>query len=93
MSTTSPDGSTQFIDMSKAMDLPAAWAAGSIVSTAQDILTFIQALFSGQLLQPTYFAMMNYFVGTAGPAYAMVKSYGLGLVSMEIAGIEVIGHM
>ena len=88
-----PKDSAQFIDMSNAMHVSAAWAAGGIVSTAEDLLTFIRALFEKRLLRPASFSQMTDLIVAADPVYPMVNGYGLGLVSMEVAGRACFGHV
>jgi D-alanyl-D-alanine carboxypeptidase len=91
--SVTPEDSVQFIDMRNAMHVSAAWAAGGIVSTAEDLLTFSRALFGKQLLKPASFSHMRCFTVAADPIYPMVNGYGLGLVSMEIAGKACYGHV
>ena len=50
------------IDLTHVMHVSAAWAAGGVVSTADDVLAFDQALFGGRLVQPDTFARMKAFV-------------------------------
>jgi D-alanyl-D-alanine carboxypeptidase len=88
-----PEDSAQFIDMSNTMHVSAAWAAGGIVSTAGDLLTFNQALFGKQILKPASLSQMRDFIVAADPVYPMVNGYGLGLVSMKIAGKACCGHV
>jgi D-alanyl-D-alanine carboxypeptidase len=88
-----PEDSAQFIDMSNAMHVSAAWAAGGIVSAAEDLLTFNRALFGRQLLRPVSLSQMTDFTVAADPVYPMVNGYGLGLVSMTIAGRACYGHV
>ena len=79
--------------MSNAMHVSAAWAAGGIVSAAEDLLTFNRALFGRRLLRPVSFSQMTDLIVAADPVYPMVNGYGLGLVSMEIAGKTCYGHV
>jgi D-alanyl-D-alanine carboxypeptidase len=88
-----PENSAQFIDMSNVMHVSAAWAAGGVVSTVGDLLIFNQALFGKQLLKPVSLRQMKGFITAADPVYPMVNGYGLGLVSMEIAGKMCWGHV
>jgi D-alanyl-D-alanine carboxypeptidase len=88
-----PEDPAQFVDMSNAMHVSAAWAAGGIVSTAEDLLTFNRALFGKQVLKPASLSQMRGFTAAADPFYPMVNGYGLGLVSMEIAGKACHGHV
>jgi D-alanyl-D-alanine carboxypeptidase len=52
-----------------------AWAAGAIVSTADDVATFFRALYRGRLLRPELLRAMR----TTVAAYSQTARYGLGL--------------
>ena len=58
---------------------PFPWAAGAIVSTADDIATFYQALFSGRLLDRTLMRAMETTVAEGGKVDIPGQRYGLGL--------------
>jgi D-alanyl-D-alanine carboxypeptidase len=88
-----PEDPDQFIDMGNVLHVTAAWAAGGIVSTAQDLLIFSQALFCKQFLTPASLDQMNGFVEATDAVYPIVKGYGLGLIAMEIAGKTYYGHV
>jgi CubicO group peptidase (beta-lactamase class C family) len=55
------------------------WAAGGMVSTTEDLLTFADALFSGQLISDESFAEMFTFVPTDNPN----KGEGMGIYRIE----------
>ncbi len=55
------------------------WAAGGMVSTTEDLLTFGDALFSGQLISEESFAEMFTFVPTDNPN----KGEGMGVYRIE----------
>ena len=60
-----------------------AWAAGAIVSTADDIATFYRALLQGQVIKPELLAEMQATVA----AYSPTQRYGLGLAQLpSLAG-------
>jgi D-alanyl-D-alanine carboxypeptidase len=65
-----------------------AWAAGSIVSTVDDIARFYRALLTGRLLRPDLLAAMKTTV-TAGNAGFR---YGLGLIYGDAPCSAVWGH-
>ena len=52
-----------------------AWAAGAVVSTADDLATFVGALLGGRLLSPALMAEMQQTVPLGVPG----EGYGLGL--------------
>jgi D-alanyl-D-alanine carboxypeptidase len=58
---------------------PFPWAAGAIVSTADDIATFYRALFSGRLLDHTLMHAMETTVAEGGKVDIPGQRYGLGL--------------
>jgi D-alanyl-D-alanine carboxypeptidase len=84
---------SQLINMGNIMHVSAAWAAGGIVSTVKDMLIFGKALLNEQFLEPASLVKMIDFIGAADPVYPMVNGYGLGLLSMEIAGNTYYGHV
>jgi D-alanyl-D-alanine carboxypeptidase len=51
------------------------WAAGAIVSTADDLVRFHRGLFGGRLLRPALLGAMRTTVPIGGP-----QGYGLGLI-------------
>lgn len=59
------------------------WAAGGIVSNAEDVGTFVQALFEGKLLGPEMLSEMQTFEDMAG-----YPVYGLG-VTRNIEGLAI----
>jgi len=63
-----------------------AWAAGGLVSTASDLLTFASALFDGKLVSRETLAIMAQSVGTGGG-----REWGLGGGVAEVAGREGFG--
>jgi len=61
-----------------------AWAAGAIVSTADDVARFYRALLHGQLLRPDLLAAMKMTVAQGPPG----ESYGLGLWKTSSMGLS-----
>ncbi len=69
------DGKT-LVDATSAVDASAAWTAGALVSTTDDLTRFYTRLFSGDLLGPTELGEMTTWVRTDWPDE---PGYGLGL--------------
>jgi len=63
-----------------------AWAAGGMVSTVSDLMTFASALFDGKLVSRETLAIMAQSVGTGGG-----REWGLGGGVAEVAGREGFG--
>lgn len=81
-----PDG---YVDTTDG-DVSAAWAAGAMVSTAQDWARFQTALLTGQLLQPAELQEMQTTV-SEGPSTP--NRYGLGLEQIATPCGTVWGHV
>jgi D-alanyl-D-alanine carboxypeptidase len=64
-----------------------AWAAGGIVSNADDLCTFIEALATGKLIGEPWLGEMKTGVKTNGS-----DRYGLGLQIFEVPGGTAFGH-
>jgi D-alanyl-D-alanine carboxypeptidase len=66
------------------------WAAGALVSSADDLARFYRALFAGRLLRPDLLRAMETMVSAAqlGPG----SSYGLGLLRLRERCGSVWGH-
>ena len=90
---SNPENPSQFVEMTHVMHVSAAWAAGGIVSTADDLLAFDGALFGGKLVKPDTFSRMKDFVSASNPIFPFVGGYGLGLVAMRIDGKPAFGHL
>lgn len=67
-------------------------AAGSGISTLEDLLTFMYALMHGRLLPASMFAQMTDLQPTDGAL--RYSQYGLGIGRYDVAscGVELIGH-
>jgi D-alanyl-D-alanine carboxypeptidase len=63
-----------------------AWAAGGMVSTASDLMTFASALFDGKLVSRETLAIMAQSMGTEGE-----QAWALGGGVTEIAGHKAFG--
>lgn len=63
-------------------DLSVANAAGALVSTASDLTTFIDALFTGKIIKPASLAQMT----------AMENGYGKGLLQFPFSDKRLLGH-
>jgi len=64
------------------------WMTGGMVSTAPDLITFVRALFSGQLFDdPATLETMRVFSGSGSEA-----QFGLGIMRVRPGGTEFLGH-
>jgi D-alanyl-D-alanine carboxypeptidase len=92
------DGSGGFINQYPLMDrvdpefagryFPTAWTSGGMVSTAPDLITFVRALFNGQLFDdPATLETMRVYSGSGSEA-----QFGLGIMRVRPSGIELLGH-
>ncbi len=73
-------------------DMSWAWSAGAIVSSAQDLARFYQALLGGKLLRPELLRAMETTVD-AGAGVGAGARYGLGLSMLRLpCGVGVWGH-
>jgi len=66
--------------------LTAAWAAGAIVTTPQDLANWIRNLMQGQFVSSTSLQQM------ISPDPLSNNSYGLGIVRTQISGKVMYGH-
>jgi D-alanyl-D-alanine carboxypeptidase len=64
-----------------------AWAAGGMISTAEDLARFHRALLHGRLLRPSLLRQMLTTVPTDGGL-----RYGLGIATLDLPCGSVIGH-
>jgi D-alanyl-D-alanine carboxypeptidase len=62
------------------INMSIVWSAGGVVSTAEDLGIFAQALFEGRLLSPESMETMHGFVGVGGSWGARHLVYGMGLM-------------
>jgi D-alanyl-D-alanine carboxypeptidase len=78
-------------EVTYAADQSWAWAAGAMVSTPADLLTWANALYSGSVLNADAMAQML----TVVPTEARGLGYGLGMfeLSAEIGFARSMGHM
>jgi D-alanyl-D-alanine carboxypeptidase len=92
------DGSGGFINQHPLLDRVDAefaeryfrttWMTGGMVSTAPDLITFVRALFNGQLFEnPATLETMRVFSGSGSEA-----QFGLGIMRVRPSGIEFLGH-
>jgi D-alanyl-D-alanine carboxypeptidase len=88
-------GPTTVLDRS-----PVEWGAGGLVAPAAEAMRFLDALMHGELLSPGSLDAMTTFQNTAPlgvrePGAAdrgQREGYGLGLVRMKRAGVDLLGH-
>jgi CubicO group peptidase (beta-lactamase class C family) len=63
-----------------------AWAAGGMISSASDLMTFATALFDGQLVSRQTLATMAQPIGTEDR-----RAFALGGVAIDVAGHKAFG--
>ncbi len=68
-----------------------AWTAGAMVSTAEDLVKWAQALFQGGVLSQTTLDQMLAFHSPC-PGEPLLSGYGLGVCQFFIEGTEMWGH-
>jgi D-alanyl-D-alanine carboxypeptidase len=73
------------LDLTQALDPSWAWAAGAIVSNANDVTAFYRALLTGKILASTQLKEMKTIEPIAG-------TYGLGISMTEALCSRVWGH-
>ena len=83
-------GYTDGKDVTKEIYLQLLPAAGSVVSTVRDVDTFFQALWSGDLLDPTTVAEMR--TGRGNVQQGAWSDYGLGLATLSLGCGTAYGH-
>jgi D-alanyl-D-alanine carboxypeptidase len=66
------------------MDPSWGWAAGQLVSTPDDLNTFLRALLGGKLLEPAQLAQMRTTIPT-DPETKSGPGYGLGIFSLPLS--------
>ena len=81
-----PDGYVSTLEFPWYPHSSTAWAAGGIVSTASDLMTFASALFDGKLVSTETLAIMAQPMGTEGE-----RAWGLGGGVAEVAGHKAFG--
>ena len=69
----------------------AAGSAGSIASTAEDLVTWARALYSGRVLRPASLAAMVVDVADTAPFKPSIL-YGLGVQAATVDGRPTLGH-
>ena len=77
---------TSLVEFDTNTVVASSWTAGGLVSSADDLLTFVTALVEGRLLSPELFSQM--LDTTTAPR----DGYGLGVASYEFQGRIVFGH-
>ncbi len=79
--TKTADGYVNVLELPWYPHVSTSWAAGGMVSTASDLMTFASALFDGKLLSKETLAVMAKPLGTDG-----VRDYALGGAFVEMGG-------
>jgi D-alanyl-D-alanine carboxypeptidase len=85
---STPDG--RFVDVTE-LNPSAAWAAGAIISNAQDLSRFYRALMTGRLLTPSMLREMKTTVPT-DPTNPSGPGYGLGILRLPTPCGDNWGH-
>ncbi|CAM5264969.1 serine hydrolase [Streptomyces spiroverticillatus] len=76
---------TPFLDVTQ-LDPSSAWAAGSLISTPNDLNRFLSALLTGKLLRPAQLAQMRTTVAIpADSGYPAGTRFGLGISSQKLS--------
>ena len=70
-----------------------AFTSGAMASTADDLGVFFDNLFAGNLLSPAIMDEMKTFIPASNPGLDAQTGSGLGLMSFEMDGQELIGHV
>ncbi len=85
-------GYIDFSDRSN-LSMTFVWGTGNLISTADDLRVFANALWSGRLLEPEMFNAMTTLTPTGG-AYDMPElEYGLGMMGAQLAvGPDITGN-
>jgi D-alanyl-D-alanine carboxypeptidase len=78
--TRTPDGYLSTMEFPWYPDVTTSWAAGELVSTASDMMTFASAFFDGKLVSKETLAVMAQPLGTDGE-----RDWALGGAAAEIA--------
>jgi D-alanyl-D-alanine carboxypeptidase len=73
-------------DVTNKFDQSWAWAAGAMVSSTEDLLSWSQQLYGGHVLQPASLTLMTTFVDTGNKS---LPGYGLGVVREDAANTVV----
>jgi D-alanyl-D-alanine carboxypeptidase len=70
----------------------AAYASGAMVSTADDLVRFLESLFGGKLISPESLEHMTQFVEMSNPSFPEQTGSGLGIMRLTINEEEFWGH-
>ncbi|MEU8382176.1 serine hydrolase domain-containing protein [Streptosporangium sp. NPDC048865] len=92
LAVTGDDGKTRLVDVTE-MSQTMAWAAGEMISTADDLDRFMSALFRGRLLKPAQLERMftvpdgvKLFDGDDNPANDQPAAYTMGMSVLTLPG-------
>ncbi|MFC1969724.1 serine hydrolase domain-containing protein [Chloroflexota bacterium] len=83
-----PDGYISSLELPWYPHASAAWAAGEVVSTVSDLMTFASALFDGELVSRETLVVMAQPLGTD---VSTGRLWGLGGTGLEIDGLRAFG--
>ena len=70
-----------------------AYSSGAMVSTAEDLGTFVNHLMAGDLLSMPMMKEMTSFVDSVNPGFPAQNGYGLGLMRLTVGEHELVGHV
>jgi D-alanyl-D-alanine carboxypeptidase len=83
-----------FVDYTNHLDVSLGSSAGGLQSTSADLLTYVEALGSGQLLSSRRQAEMQSFIPADDLSqFGIVYEYGLGLERYSNDQVDVVGHL
>ena len=69
-----------------------AFSAGGILSTSEDVASFVHSLFTGKIVDDTTLAQMKTFIEAPDEEVPLQQGYGLGIRNLVIDGENLIGH-
>lgn len=84
------DGGSSIVDVTTMFDYSYAWSAGALVSNADDVSDFIDALIGGKLLDASMLSQMEPAAGA--PTLAGYGPYGLGIIQLTTSVGTGYGH-
>jgi len=69
-----------------------AFSAGGILSTSEDVASFVHSLFLERILDSSTLAQMKAFIKAPDEDVPLQKGYGLGIRNLIVGGENLIGH-
>jgi D-alanyl-D-alanine carboxypeptidase len=80
------------LDVTTMVDPSAAWTAGAMISTADDLARFYRALLTGRLLPPDEQRELTSTIPVNDPGELFAEHYGLGLYRVDLSCGTAWGH-